>query len=298
MLRTILEGFPRADIVVQLVWIDMLPSDEASAARRLSGVFQDPRVTQFHDPRKCAGHAFAAGRVQGMPAWDIYMFFQPGAVWASRTPAAFAWAHQLSRVEEASHLRAGPALAAALHQAMLDLGFKSTGPPPDQAALDEVKQRIYTHLSREMSDEDGQQRLKVCARCAKRGGLGQCMLSDWRFVAARKVEPASPGDPVRFEMTGSATPLAGETEPEEVAGVVFDLQIDGLACQECLKQVAAWALVVPEVSRVEVTFDSGLARVWAREGSEGVRGEVVSRLTELGYGARLQPTQTTSPAGR
>lgn len=277
----------------------MLPSDDAAAAERLMGLFPDTRVTQFHDPRKRAGAAFAAGRVPDGPAWDIYMFFQPGARWGSRTPEAVAWVHQLRALEDSPHLRTGPALAASLHQAMLDLGFTPTGPAPDRDALDAVKRRIQAHLAREISDDSGRPGVKLCARCAARGDLGTCVLANWRRVVARKVESDEPGDnSLRIELTGDAATLAAEGESHDTAGAAFDLQINGLACPECMKQVVATALFVPQVSRVALDLDSGTARVWTRDASEEIRRELVSRLTDRGYPAQLAPSATTAPAPR
>ena len=47
------------DLRVAVIWVDMLPSDDAEAARRAQVLIEDARVTQFHDPDKLAGQAWA-----------------------------------------------------------------------------------------------------------------------------------------------------------------------------------------------------------------------------------------------
>ena len=94
--EALLKAFAEADIAVSVVWIGISPSDDANAASRAATIFDDPRVTQFHDPRRLAGETFAKGLLKSPPAWDIYLFYARGSTWIDRGPPTPAqWMHQL-----------------------------------------------------------------------------------------------------------------------------------------------------------------------------------------------------------
>lgn len=124
MLKSILQDFPNTDISVSIVWIDMLPADNAAAAKRAAKTLDDPRVRHFHDPRRThrAGKAFAKGLLHdgGGPAWDVYLFYSKGDQWKDRPPRPVEWLHQLSggKRADATHFRTGKDLVDKLHEAM------------------------------------------------------------------------------------------------------------------------------------------------------------------------------------
>lgn len=127
MQKSILKKFPDSDLDVTIVWIDMLASDNAEAARRSAKMFDDPRVRQFHDPRAThlAGKAFAHGLIRegrGL-AWDIYLFYDKGARWDEHPPKPAEWMHQLGGGQraDATRFRSGQALEAGLREAMQKL---------------------------------------------------------------------------------------------------------------------------------------------------------------------------------
>lgn len=97
--ESVLESYPDADLWVGMVWVDMQPSDcdrsVALAARR----FVDGRVHHFHDPKKAAGRAFAVGLLPTGVAWDVYLFYPPGALWEDDPPRPLTWSHQLGRID-------------------------------------------------------------------------------------------------------------------------------------------------------------------------------------------------------
>lgn len=132
MLKSVLEDFPKADIDVSIIWIDMLRSDNAAAAAKIAKMFDDPRVRQFHDPRdsRLAGKAFAHGLIRegAGVAWDIYMFYDKDARWDEHPPKPIDWMHQLSggRRADATRFRTGDALVEELHDTM-DRLFESQG---------------------------------------------------------------------------------------------------------------------------------------------------------------------------
>ena len=103
MQTAILRKFPKADISVSLVWIQMPGfNDNRRSATKIARLLDDPRVAQFYDPvgTHLAGNAFAKGIVQGGrgPAWDIYFFYKPGAVWEDGPPKPDAYMHQLGGI--------------------------------------------------------------------------------------------------------------------------------------------------------------------------------------------------------
>lgn len=119
--RSILQDFPDVDIAVSIVWIDMLPTDNAAAAEQIAATIRDQRVGHFHDPRsnRLAGKAFANGLVRTGPAWDIYLFYEKGAQWADAPPRPIEWWHQLGGGDRADAKRfAAGVLEEKLHESM------------------------------------------------------------------------------------------------------------------------------------------------------------------------------------
>ncbi len=130
---SVIEAYPDADIQVSLIWIDMLPTDNADAALKSSALFgdpPDPRLKQFHDPNKRSGRAFARDLLYkgGGPAWDIYLYYDKDAVWTDKPPKPVVWYHQLGgdRRADPALFRPGTKLSAALRDAT---GRVVNGPP-------------------------------------------------------------------------------------------------------------------------------------------------------------------------
>jgi len=65
-----------------VAWIPMVDSDERPAVDDIAGVFGD-RAAQYWDGAKLLGQEVArsVGRAPDDPAWDIYLFYPPEAVW-------------------------------------------------------------------------------------------------------------------------------------------------------------------------------------------------------------------------
>jgi hypothetical protein len=83
---------------VIVVWIPMMPADNAAAALVASRMFGD-QVVQFFDDARHAGRAIATSI--GAPdeiAWDMYLTYAPDADWLAGAPAPVAFAHQLPGV--------------------------------------------------------------------------------------------------------------------------------------------------------------------------------------------------------
>jgi len=132
VLESVLDGFPGANISASIVWIDMLPGDDAERAGQTGAMFTDQRVRQYHDPhdRRLAGQAFGAAMLYPNkgPAWDIYMFFNPEATWTDRPPRPAEWMHQLSggRRADPSRYHVGEDLIKQLREAMVRMMARST----------------------------------------------------------------------------------------------------------------------------------------------------------------------------
>ena len=85
-----------SDVVVSIVWIPMLPGDNASAAQAATALVSDIRARHYFDPDRRAGRAIASRMGgEGKIAWDMYLFFAPDAPWEDEPPLPLDWAHQL-----------------------------------------------------------------------------------------------------------------------------------------------------------------------------------------------------------
>jgi hypothetical protein len=139
----ILARYPDAKIAVEIVWVDILPGDDGEAAERASRLFDDPRVSQMHDPKLATSAAFVHGLIARPPAWDMYLFFPPHERWESAPPQPVDWLHQLSGGRGApERFRTGLALARGLYACTSALGFVPVGPSPDEASYDEAIERL------------------------------------------------------------------------------------------------------------------------------------------------------------
>jgi len=91
-----------------IVWIPMLDSDERAAVDDASALFRDAGLPQFWDGEQRLGVEVARSvGAPGWVAWDVYLFYRPGAEWtdAGLPPPAAALA-------QASNGRGGGVIAA------------------------------------------------------------------------------------------------------------------------------------------------------------------------------------------
>jgi hypothetical protein len=95
--QVLMQNSASLQISIGIVWINMLPFDNAVTARFRAWTMQDPRVRHFHDPARQAGRAVAQSLgAQHKAAWDIYLFYSEGTAWHDHLPPPVIWAHQLS----------------------------------------------------------------------------------------------------------------------------------------------------------------------------------------------------------
>lgn len=107
-----------------IVWVPMLPEDNAAAARASAGECADSRVDHFYDADQHASRAIAGllGGV-GAVAWDVYLMYARHTRWERTPPLPYAWAHQLRRNAWADPARyhSGSALASELRRTVTHL---------------------------------------------------------------------------------------------------------------------------------------------------------------------------------
>jgi hypothetical protein len=103
----VIDGVVKATAAPELrayvIWLPILPDDDAAAAARAAALCMEPRVSHYWDPDRALGDELGealalpsrkAGRTSGV-AWDVYLLFERGARWGA-SPAF--WMHQLDDV--------------------------------------------------------------------------------------------------------------------------------------------------------------------------------------------------------
>ena len=122
-----LKEFPKADISVSIVWVNVLKGDGMEAAQRAAGAMTaDPRVRHFYDPVNRSGQAVSRSvGWKWVTAWDIYLFYEKGREWRAEPPSPTHWMHQLSYLFWETHLRTGEALVGELRTTMNKLGAEA-----------------------------------------------------------------------------------------------------------------------------------------------------------------------------
>ena len=286
--EALLKAFADTEISISVVWIDILPSDDVDSASRAAAIFDDPRVTQFHDPRQLAGQAFATGLLNRPPAWDMYLFYASGSTWTdSDPPKPTQWMHQLGfDAADEAHKRSGDGLSAGLYRAMVDLGMKpSLDSPPTKQHLAAARRRANAtmaaaHLSETQGDSAGKGQ---CARCAGFMTIGQCSLAGWRYLVMRKA-PGEGGNMIEF----NGYPTRPETETcMKTTKRTTVLDVAGMTCPDCASKVAAGMLFVNGVQRVEVDYDAGRACVVIDPLGKVSHEQLVAAVRQGGYEAKV-----------
>jgi hypothetical protein len=108
---------------VAIVWLPMLPGDDAAAALSMTTSFHDKRVVQFWDPGRLSGKQWsidfqvevARAALDSLPAdhpyrtiverwvadpasvpmWDVAYFYPPDVRWKDKIPMPSAWTKQM-----------------------------------------------------------------------------------------------------------------------------------------------------------------------------------------------------------
>ena len=100
--QEVLEQVDSDDLSVFAVWMPVLGSDNAAAAKDAESLLPDDRVTHYWDDDNSLGKLY--GRLLTLPrgrqlAWDIYFVYAPGIRWEEEPPRPTQWMHQLGRDE-------------------------------------------------------------------------------------------------------------------------------------------------------------------------------------------------------
>ena len=82
MRSDVLKEYPSSPVRVYVVWFDMLPGDSRQLVD--THVLNDPRVTNFYDPKKTVGSWFSR-HVDGENGivWDAYYLYGSDASWTA-----------------------------------------------------------------------------------------------------------------------------------------------------------------------------------------------------------------------
>ena len=304
--ESVLKAYPSADISVFIVWIDILARDDYAAAQRMAGIFNDPRVRQFHDPSRLVGDAFAKGLLDQPPAWDIYLLYaaSPQQLWIDDPPKPTDWMHQIGfRDVDPARRRGGHDLVVGLYDAMSDLGFDPVieSPPSEQkiaAAVRATNALVNSALREASASNPALAMLVQCDRCAKAGFVGQCSLAGFRHIVAITQQigddPAALGFLIAGTNNPDGTPLGSDTmigsDPRlgPISGEVILLDVEGMRCPDCPSKLAISMLFLPGVKRVTVDFDAREARVTIDPPNSISPETLIAAIEQSGFSATLR----------
>jgi hypothetical protein len=267
-------------LALAVVWIEVLPSDDAEAAALARGLFHDARVTQFHDPEQHAGRAVAEALGVEDIAWDVYLLYGPGAKWDEPAPAPRAWFHQLdgSKADEARR-RSGHGLAVSLHEAGRTAGFPLADRSPGAEAFTAARKRALEHLR---ASTGGDVR---CATCKAAGRLSSCSLGEWTRLLARS--------------EGDGKVIVSGHEPPSPAGGRREirLRLTGMLCPECMLRAATGPIGLDGLDELEVLLEVGEMRVLLGWMTDIDAADLVEAVREQGFGAEVLPEETAPASG-
>lgn len=141
-----LERISSPDLRAYVVWLPVLPSGAwESAARREGRRVPDPRATHYYDAAAHLARLYAPllHLPEGIPAWDVYLVFEPKARWpesrsekqiSNLAPAPTYWMHQLSHAAPRELRLDGDQLARVVN-GLLSSHYKAAGLKDNSAPL-------------------------------------------------------------------------------------------------------------------------------------------------------------------
>ncbi len=297
--ESVVKAYPRADVSVSIVWIDILVRDDYAAAQRMAGIFNDPRVRQFHDPNGLAGDAFAKGLLDQPPAWDMYLLYAatPQQLWVDDPPKPTDWMHQIAfRAADPARRRGGHDLVVGLYDAMSDLGFDPVieSPPSEQkiaAAVRAANTLVNSALRKAASRDPSLAMLPQCDECAKAGFIGQCSIAGFRNIVAIRQQIGDDPAALGFLVSGTNNqgnfPLGSDPRLDPISGQVIVLDVQGMCCPDCPSKLALSVLYLAGVERVMVDFDLGEARVTIDPPNSVSPETLIASIQQSGFSATL-----------
>ncbi len=298
--ESVVTAYPSADISIFVVWIDILPSDDYAAAQRVAGIFNDPRVHQFHDPNRLVGDAFAEGLLEQPPAWDMYLLYAatPQQRWVDHPPEPADWMHQLgSGTADPARQRSGQDLVVGLFDAMFALGFDPAieSPPSEQtiAAAKRATNAMVSSARRDAALNDPSlAALAQCNECAKAGFIGQCSLAGYRQIVAIRQQigedPSTLGVAIMGTNNPADSPLGPDPWLDAISGEVIVLHVRGMRCPDCPSKLAMSLLFLAGVERVMVDFDAREARVTIDPPNSVSSETLIASIEQSGFSATLR----------
>ena len=259
------------EVKVAVVWINVLESDDADAARAAQALFGDRRVRQFWDPEQLAGRAWGKALVLNPIAWDVYLLFDPNSSWSGPAPLPSQWFHQLGGGKAApSRRRSGHGLAAALYSAGQAGGWPLHSSAPLEAAWRASHASALDRLRAAKAGGDTR-----CSVCREEGQGSSCSVAGWRRLL------------LRTERGGRLIISGGEPMTLQDHGRIVHLSIVGLSCPECMVRAAGSLVSVRGVREVEVLLDEGQAVVQFLPTAIATDEDLALALRGQGFGAAL-----------
>ncbi len=300
--ESVVNAYPSADVSIFIVWIDILATDDYAAAQRMTVVFNDPRVRQFHDPNRLVGDAFAKGLLDQPPAWDMYLLYaaSPQQLWVDYPPKPTNWMHQLGQRDvDPARRRSGHRLVVGLYDAMSDLGFDPVieSPPSAQkiaAAVRTTNASVNSALREVALRNPSQGPLAQCDDCAQAGFIGQCSLGGFRQIVAVRQQIGDDPSVLGVGIAGtndpidSPIPLDFDPRLGTISGEVIVLDVEGLRCPDCPSKLALSMLYLPGVQRVTVDFDVHEARVTIDPPNSISPEMLIAAVEQSGFSATLR----------
>ena len=97
MHENVFKRFPDTDISASIVWIPILDKDSLEAATPSVKFLSDKRIQHYYDQNQIVGKEIAnTVGWDGHIAWDIYLFYEPDAIWTDLPPKPTYRMHQLT----------------------------------------------------------------------------------------------------------------------------------------------------------------------------------------------------------
>ena len=297
--ESVVTAYPWADVSISIVWIDILARDDYAAAQRMAGIFNDPRVRQFHDPNGLAGDAFAEGLLDQPPAWDIYLFYAatPQKLWIDHPPEPTDWMHQIAfQAADPARRRGGHDLVVGLYDAMSDLGFDPVieSPPSERqiaAAVRAANAMVNSDLREAAGRDPSLATLPQCGECAKAGFIGQCSIAGFRHIVAIPQQIGDDPSALGFLIAGTNqgnSPLGSDPRLDPISGQLIVLDVQGMCCPDCPSKLAMSVLFLPGVEHVMVDFDPGEARVTIDPPNSISPETLIASIEQSGFSATLR----------
>ena len=297
--ESVVTAYPSADVSISIVWIDILARDDYAAAQRMAGIFDDPRVRQFHDPNGLAGDVFAKGLLDQPPAWDIYLLYAatPQQLWVDYPPKPTDWMHQIAfRAADPARRRGGHDLVVGLYDAMSDLGFDPVieSPPSERqiaAAVRAANAMVNSDLREAAGRDPSLATLPQCGECAKAGFIGQCSIAGFRHIVAIPQQIGDDPSALGFLIAGTNqgnSPLGSDPRLDPISGQLIVLDVQGMCCPDCPSKLAMSVLFLPGVEHVMVDFDPGEARVTIDPPNSISPETLIAAIERSGFSATLR----------